>query len=180
MNGPLVINEARFEHTCSRVFDLLRSLPGALEPRHTGLVMTLALQSGPHDGGGYRISPILHRVFGVCDDEKVLLYRYYSLRKLMQLLEHPEHVSSQQSANPDPESVAPMDCCYGGGIRFKFQDETYLFSASGLPWKCDEAFCVVMSWLDGCINEEEVKAFQAASGNERIQELQNAYFRTGM
>lgn len=171
--------EYDFKGKASRVFQLLEGLPAMELYGHRSFVITLA-EEGTTEDGAAAMAPIIHGEIGVCPPQKSLLFTFYSVRKLLQLLEHPDHISSQQSADEVPGRLPPKDRNYGGGIRFSHGGKNYLFSISGLPWKCDEAFCVVTAIAEGWIPIAEANSYAAASKNEVIGELLRACLDKGL
>ena len=111
---------------------------------------------------------------GRCSPSKAPLYRFFSLRKLLALLYHLDHLTSQESADPDAASKPIPDRCWGGGIRINYQGHNLLLSVSGLPWKCDEAVCVITAWVLGWIEPDQVSEYARRSGNEIIGQLYDA------
>jgi hypothetical protein len=156
------------------VFEILRSLPGVLEDDRTGVAYTLGEQLEVPDGQDPSLHMLAHGVVGSCSPAKELFYRFFSLRKIMALLYHTEHLTSQESADPDAASKPIPDRSWGGGIRIWFEGHNMLFSVSGLPWKCDEAICVVTIWVLSWITTDQAYEYAHRSTNPFTTQLLQA------
>jgi hypothetical protein len=179
MSGQLVFHMPFFVSTLERVFRVLRGLPGVLEDDRTGVAFTIGEQLVVPTGQDPSLHMLAHGIIGTCNPEKELFYRYFSLRKLMALLYHPDHLTSQESADPDAAAKPIPERSWGGGIRIWHEDHNLLFSASALPWKCDEALCVVTAWVIGWITPDQVSEYARRSDNEFISQLTDAFLSQG-
>jgi hypothetical protein len=114
-----------------RVVDAALELPANPDPKKIGGYLTV-LDEG---------NPSLIIPFGEMPEEKVQKYFQLSQEKAFRLFRQPEHLSSFQSQNPEANQ-------WPGAVR---ANNDIILSFSGMPWKIDEAICLVigvnMRWL---------------------------------
>jgi hypothetical protein len=101
---------------------------------------------------------------GLCDiSAKLEAYKFNSLEKakrLIEMVDRPEHVSSWQSRDFDNKK-------YGGAIA----GYDAVFSFSGLPEKLDEYLMVVLAWQLGNIDQNRIEEIARISDNEFIDQF---------
>jgi hypothetical protein len=157
-----------------KTFAVLQRLPGINISDRTGFAYTMGEQHEASVGQDPPLYLLAHTVLGICLPLKEGLYRYFSLRKILVMLNHPNHLTSQQSADPDADQRPIHDRNWGGGIRFAHEGLIFLLAVSGLPWKCDEAVGVVTAYQMNWITAAQVSEYAELSDNEVIAPLFNA------
>lgn len=95
---------------------------------------------------------------------KALAYLFYASEKAFRLQEHPEHVTSRISADPEAASKPPTERKYGGAVRTS--PRLLIVSTSGLTWDGDQSISTaVLDRLD-LLDDNLLEAIKQESEDE--------------